>query len=56
LCGDNDPLVGNPSELAEVIPGAEVVVVGGTHLNVVNNPQFQDTLVKFLEAHKEAVT
>ena len=52
LCGDNDPLVGNPDELAAVIPGAEVVVVGGTHLNVVNNPAFQDALLGFLDKHK----
>jgi pimeloyl-ACP methyl ester carboxylesterase len=56
LCGDNDPLVGDPAGLAEVIPGAEVVVVGGTHLNVVNNPQFQDALLGFLEKNREAVT
>ena len=55
LCGDNDPLVGNPSELADVIPAAKVVVVGGTHLNVVNNPQFQDELIGFLERNRAAV-
>ena len=55
LCGDNDPLVGNPTELGEVIPGAKVVVVGGTHLNVVNNPQFADELISFLEANRDAL-
>jgi len=55
LCGDNDPLVGTPSDLAEAIPGAKVVVVGGTHLNVVNNPEFQRELVEFLTEHKEEI-
>jgi pimeloyl-ACP methyl ester carboxylesterase len=55
LCGDNDPLVGNPSDLGDVIPGAKVVVVGGTHLNVVNNPAFHDALVEFVGDHKEDV-
>jgi pimeloyl-ACP methyl ester carboxylesterase len=55
LCGDNDPLVGTPSDLAEAIPSAKVVVVGGTHLNVVNNPEFQSELVEFLSEHKEEI-
>lgn len=52
LCGDNDPLVGDPSELGAVIAHAKVVVVGGTHLNVVNNAQFQAELIAFLETHQ----
>lgn len=55
LCGDNDPLAGDPAELAGKIPGAEVRVVGGTHLNVVNNPQFHDALVTFLDANRSAL-
>jgi len=48
LCGDNDPLAGDPAELAKLIPDATSKVVGGSHLNVVNNPQFQQALVEFL--------
>jgi pimeloyl-ACP methyl ester carboxylesterase len=55
LCGDNDPLVGEPQALGDAIPGAKVIIVGGTHLNVVNNPAFQDALVGFLEDHRAAV-
>jgi pimeloyl-ACP methyl ester carboxylesterase len=50
LCGDNDPLAGDPAALAEKIPGATSQVVGGSHLNVVNNPAFQQAGVTFLEA------
>jgi pimeloyl-ACP methyl ester carboxylesterase len=48
LCGDNDPLAGDPAGLAEKIPGATSKIVGGSHLNVVNNPQFQVAVVDFL--------
>jgi len=49
LCGDNDPLAGDPAALANVIPGATSKVVGGSHLNVVNNPEFQRAVVEFLK-------
>jgi pimeloyl-ACP methyl ester carboxylesterase len=49
LCGDNDPLAGDPAALAARIPDATSKVVGGSHLNVVNNPQFQSALVEFLK-------
>lgn len=52
LVGDNDPMIGDPQELANAIPGAEVAVVGGSHLNVVNNPAFHDALVAFLDKHR----
>jgi pimeloyl-ACP methyl ester carboxylesterase len=55
LCGDNDPLVGEPQELADAIPGAKVVIVGGTHLNVVNNPEFHRELIGFLSEHRGEV-
>ena len=55
LCGDNDPLVGSPQELADAIPGARSVVVGGTHLNVVNNPEFHRALADFIDEHRSAV-
>lgn len=54
LCGDNDPMVGSPQELAEAIPGARAAIVGGSHLNVVNNPEFHRELLAFLDEHKGA--
>jgi pimeloyl-ACP methyl ester carboxylesterase len=53
LVGDNDPMIGDANELAGQIPGAKAAVVGGSHLNVVNNPAFSEELVSFLDAHKE---
>jgi pimeloyl-ACP methyl ester carboxylesterase len=55
LCGDNDPMVGDPQELADAIPGAKAAVVGGTHLNVVNNPEFHRELIEFLNANRSEV-
>lgn len=54
LCGDNDPLVGSPQELADRIPGARAAIVGGSHLNVVNNPQFHTEMRSFLDEHRDA--
>lgn len=48
ICGDDDPLVGPPDGLAGRIPGARTKVVGGTHLNVVNNPEFHRAVTEFL--------
>ena len=56
LCGDTDPMVGSPQELADAIPGARFAVVGGTHLNVVNNPAFHDELTSFLDGHRNAAS
>ena len=56
LCGDTDPMVGSPQELADAIPGARAAVVGGTHLNVVNNPAFHAELTSFLDEHKHAAS
>lgn len=56
LVGDNDPMVGDPQALAEKIRGSRAVVVGGSHLNVVNNPQFHQALLAFLDEHRGAVT
>jgi pimeloyl-ACP methyl ester carboxylesterase len=56
LCAENDPLVQNPQELADAIPGAKVAIVGGTHLNVVNNPEFQRELLEFLDEHRGRLT
>jgi pimeloyl-ACP methyl ester carboxylesterase len=55
LCADDDPLASSPQELADQILGAKVEIVGGTHLNVVNNPAFQDALVGFLEENRAAI-
>jgi pimeloyl-ACP methyl ester carboxylesterase len=55
LCGDNDPMIGSPAELAEAIPGARATVVGGSHLNVVNNPEFHRELLAFLDEHRDRV-
>jgi pimeloyl-ACP methyl ester carboxylesterase len=53
LVGDNDPMIGDPQELAGRINGAKAAIVGGSHLNVVNNPQFHEELLSFLDAHRE---
>ncbi len=55
LCADNDPMIGDPNALADKIPGAKAVVVGGSHLNVVNNPEFQNELIGFLDEHRDAI-
>jgi pimeloyl-ACP methyl ester carboxylesterase len=48
ICGDNDPLAPNPQALADRLPNARAVVVSGTHLNVVNNPEYHRAVVDFL--------
>ncbi len=48
ITGDDDPLVGSPDDIAERIDGARAKVVGGTHLNVVNNPEFHREVTEFL--------
>lgn len=48
ITGDDDPMIGSPEEIAERIPGARAKVVGGTHLNVVNNPEFHRAVTEFL--------
>jgi len=54
LCGDTDPLAGDPAALAQRMPDATSKVVGGSHLNVVNNPQFQNAVVEFLRERYRA--
>lgn len=51
LCGSDDDLAGSPEGLAAKIPGARAAVVGGTHLNVLNNPEFHEAVVEFLVEH-----
>jgi len=48
LCGDNDPLAGDPQTLADRLGNARAVVVGGSHLNVVNNTAFHHAMLEFL--------
>lgn len=50
LCARDDPIAGPPEPVASLIPGAQMVTVEGTHLNVVNNPEFQEALVGFFES------
>lgn len=54
LDGDNDPLIGDPQALADQLGSAKAEVVGGSHLNVVNNQAFQAALVAFLDEHRGA--
>ena len=47
--GADDTLVGSPDELAAAIPTAELVKIPGKdHLTVVADPQFKETVVRFL--------
>jgi len=55
LTADNDPLAHSPETLAAAIPGAKSAIVGGTHLNVVNNPEFHKVAVEFLSGIREFV-
>jgi pimeloyl-ACP methyl ester carboxylesterase len=49
ITGDNDPLAGSPAEVAERFARARSEVVGGTHLNVVNNAAFHQAVIGFLK-------
>ncbi len=53
LTAEDDPLAHSPEKLAGAIPGARTAKVGGTHLNVVNNPEFHRTAIEFLSEHRE---
>jgi pimeloyl-ACP methyl ester carboxylesterase len=55
LTAENDPLAHSPEKLAAAIPGAKTAVVGGTHLNVVNNPEFHRAAIEFLSGVRELV-
>jgi pimeloyl-ACP methyl ester carboxylesterase len=54
LTADDDPLAHSPEKLASAIAGATTAKVGGTHLNVVNNPAFHRAAVDFLTEHRAA--
>lgn len=55
LVGDNDPMIGDPNDLVAKLPSARASVVGGSHLNVINNPQFASEMLAFLDEHRSAV-
>jgi pimeloyl-ACP methyl ester carboxylesterase len=55
LTAESDPLAHNPEQLAAAIPGSKTAVVGGTHLNVVNNPEFHKVAVDFLTSIRDRV-
>lgn len=48
IAGTSDRVVGDPTTLAERIPGSRVSRVKGTHLSALANPEFRDVLVAFL--------
>lgn len=47
LCGEDDRPQA-PEALAERIPGARAMILPGTHLNVVNHPEFRRAIIEFL--------
>lgn len=49
IAGDRDELVGDPAQLTAAIPGAEVAVVHGDHLQAVFDPAFAGGIVRFLD-------
>jgi pimeloyl-ACP methyl ester carboxylesterase len=50
LAGDRDTLVGSPQVLADLIPAARCVIVGGDHLSAVGKPEFRQAIVDFLDS------
>lgn len=51
VAGDRDELIGDPSELARLIPGARLVVVPGRdHLSTVGDRRYKEAVVGFLAA------
>ena len=48
LVGREDRGVGSPDKLAAAIPGAQVVIVPGSHITAVVDPAFKRTIVDFL--------
>jgi pimeloyl-ACP methyl ester carboxylesterase len=50
LVGDRDDLAPEPQKLADLIPGAKVEVISGTHLSAVNDPRFAPAIVQFFAA------
>jgi pimeloyl-ACP methyl ester carboxylesterase len=54
LAAADDPMIGDPGALAAKFPDGRSVTVGGSHLNVVNNREFHNALVTFLDEHRDA--
>ena len=48
ICGDKDELVGPPQALADLLSGAELVIVNGDHLTAVGDPRFRNAIADFL--------
>lgn len=49
VAGENDTMVGDPRRLAELIPGAEVLIVPGRdHLNTVGDRRYKERVLEFL--------
>ncbi|HVE90768.1 MAG TPA: alpha/beta hydrolase [Actinomycetota bacterium] len=48
LAAEGDPVIGSPQALARAIPGAELRLAQGTHLNVINSAAYRDAMVEFL--------
>lgn len=51
VCGEGDPVVGNPEQLRAAIPGAELCIVGGTeHTNLLASRMLHDLAAGWLRA------
>jgi pimeloyl-ACP methyl ester carboxylesterase len=52
VAGARDDMVGDPRELAALIPGAQVVVIPGRdHLSTVGDRRYKEAVLQFLDAH-----
>ncbi|MGH9296466.1 MAG: alpha/beta fold hydrolase [Acidimicrobiales bacterium] len=47
--GDRDTLIGDPTSLSDLIPGARCLLVPGNHMSAVVRPEFRDALVAWAE-------
>ena len=49
VCGEGDPVVGDPEQLRAAIPGAALCIVGGSeHTNLLTSQKLHDTMVEWL--------
>lgn len=49
VCGDEDPIVGNPGQLRDALRGADLVMIKGCeHTDVLASPMFQNTALEWL--------
>jgi pimeloyl-ACP methyl ester carboxylesterase len=52
VVGERDDLVGNPQELAALIPGAQLVIIPGKdHLSTVGDKRYKEGVLRFLDDH-----